>query len=74
MDLVIDYLGERHVCELKIWRGRSYHEKGEKQLADYLDYYHLNKGYLLTYRFNQNKKPGVTKAAVNGKVLIEALI
>lgn len=43
MDLVIDYLGERHVIELKIWCGKVCHEKGEKQLAGYLDYYHLKK-------------------------------
>ena len=51
MDLVIDYLGERFVIELKIWYGKSYHEKGERQLANYLEHYHLNKGYLLTYSF-----------------------
>ena len=37
MDLVIDYLGERHVVELKIWRGKAYHEEGERQLAAYLE-------------------------------------
>ena len=56
MDIVIDYLGERFVVELKIWRGQAYHEKGEIQLADYLDYYHLDKGYMLTYSFNKKKK------------------
>lgn len=74
MDLVIDYLGERHVTELKIWHGKVCHEKGEKQLAGYLDYYHLNKGYLLTYSFNKNKKPGMTQAVVNGKTLVEVLV
>ena len=74
MDLVIDYLGERHVIELKIWRGKVCHEKGEKQLAGYLDHYHLNKGYLLTYSFNKNKKPGITQAVVNGKTLVEVLV
>lgn len=37
MDVVIDYLGERFVVELKIWRGQAYHEKGEEQLANYID-------------------------------------
>ena len=74
MDLVIDYLGERHVVELKIWGGRAYHEEGERQLIGYLDSYHLNRGYMLTYNFNQNKKPGVEEVRIDGKVLFEAMV
>lgn len=74
MDLVIDYLGERHVVELKIWGGRAYHEEGERQLIGYLDSYHLNRGYMLTYNFNQNKKPGVNEVRMDGKVLFEAMV
>ena len=73
MDLVIDYLGERHVVELKIWRGKAYHEKGEAQLADYLDSYHLDTGYLLTYNFSRTGEPGIECRTVNGKKLIEAM-
>jgi len=40
-DIVVDYLGNQYVIELKIWRGNSYNERGEKQLADYLDYFHV---------------------------------
>ncbi|MCD7883995.1 MAG: AAA-like domain-containing protein, partial [Lachnospiraceae bacterium] len=47
MDLVIDYHGEQFICELKIWHGNAYNERGEKQLSDYLDYFHLKKGYML---------------------------
>lgn len=57
--MVIDYLGERFVIELKIWRGNSYHERGEKQLLDYLDYFRLKKGYMLSYNFNKRKGIGV---------------
>ena len=74
MDIVIDYLGERHIVELKIWRGNVYHEKGELQLARYLDYYHLDKGYLLTYSFNKNKKIGLTQKVVQDKTLVEAFV
>ena len=74
MDVVIDYLGERFVVELKIWRGKAYHEQGEVQLANYLDYYHLDKGYMLTYNFNQKKNSGLTSKVVNGKTLIEAFV
>ena len=74
MDIVIDYLGERFVVELKIWRGQAYHEKGELQLADYLDYYHLDTGYMLTYSFNKKKNSVFTTKEVNGKTLIEAFV
>ena len=74
MDLVIDYLGERYVIELKIWRGNAYNERGERQLSDYLDYYHLSRGYMLSYNFNQNKKTGLHTVRLGEKELIEAVV
>jgi len=56
MDIVITYLNQRYVLELKIWRGEKYHRKGLKQLNDYLDKYSLKQGYLLIYNFNKNKE------------------
>ncbi len=33
------------VCDrMKIWRGNEYNKRGEKQLAEYLEYYHFRKG------------------------------
>jgi len=43
-DVVVDYLGRQYVIELKIWRGDSYNQRGERQLADYLDFFHLKEG------------------------------
>ena len=40
-DVIVDYSGRQYVIELKIWRGDEYNKRGEKQLAEYLDYYHL---------------------------------
>lgn len=74
MDLVIDYLGERYVVELKIWRGKAYHEKGEIQLAGYLDSYHLETGYMLTYSFKKTKEKGIRYHGINGKKLVEATV
>lgn len=74
MDVVIDYLGERFVVELKIWRGNAYNERGEDQLSDYLDYFHLQKGYMLSYNFNKNKEVGVKTISVGDKVLVEAVV
>lgn len=74
MDIVIDYLGERYVIELKIWHGTAYHEKGEKQLLDYLDAYHLNTGYMLIYNFNQKKQSGIRHVNLGEKKIIEAVV
>ncbi len=59
---------------MKIWRGDSYNRKGEQQLAEYLEHYHLNTGYLISFCFNQNKQPGVHETAVDGKQIIEAIV
>lgn len=73
-DIVIDYLGAQYVIELKVWRGERYNEEGEKQIRDYLDYYHLNTGYMLSFNFNKNKEPGVKRVDCDGKVLYEATV
>ena len=74
MEIVIDFLGEHLEEELKIWRGEAYHEKGEQQLASYLDYYHLDKGYMLTYSFNKSKNTDLTTKTIQDKTLIEAFV
>ena len=74
MDVVVDYLGERFIIELKIWRGTSYNERGEKQLSDYLDYFQLKKGYMLSYNFNQKKDIGVKEIHFGDRILVEAVV
>ena len=44
----------------KLWRGDSYNTRGEKQLFDYLDYYHLEKGYMLSFNFSQQPRSKLT--------------
>ncbi len=73
-DVIVDYRGERFVIELKIWRGNEYHMRGESQLQGYLDYYHLDQGYMLSFNFNKNKEIGVKRIDINHKVLIEAVV
>lgn len=74
MDLVIDYHKEQSIIGLKIWRGNAYNERGEKQLSDYLEYFHLKKGYMLSFNFNQKKKIGIKEIVLGDKVLIEAVV
>lgn len=73
-DVVIDYRGEQSVCELKIWHGKEYNRRGEEQLLDYLDAYHLTTGYMLSFNFNKNKKKGIQKIRLGDKILIEAVV
>ena len=73
-DVIIDYNGEQFVIELKLWRGNAYHERGEKQLLDYLAYYHLKRGYMLSFNFNKKKQIGVKEIAFGEKVLVEATV
>lgn len=73
-DVIVDYLGERFVVEMKIWRGNEYHEKGERQLMEYLDYFHQKKGYLLSFNFNKKKKLGVKTMILGDKVIVEAVV
>lgn len=73
-DVIVDYRGEQFVIEMKVWRGHAYHERGEKQLIEYLEYYHLEKGYMLSFNFNQKKKIGVRTIYLEGKTLVEAVV
>ncbi len=73
-DVVVDYKGEQFVVELKIWHGNEYNERGERQLRDYLDYFHLEKGYMLSFNFNKKKETGLRVIALDGKTLVEAVV
>lgn len=73
-DVIVDYRGEQMVIEMKIWRGNAYKERGEGQLADYLEHYHLKKGYMLSFNFNKKKEIGVKRIILGDKVLIEAVV
>ncbi|WP_407405556.1 AAA family ATPase [Sodaliphilus sp.] len=74
-DIIIDYLGQQYIVELKIWRGQSYNERGEKQLAEYLERYNLQTGYMVSFCFSKTKKLGLLPPVeLNGRTLIEAIV
>lgn len=73
-DLIIDYLGTQYIIEMKIWHGNAYNERGEKQLVEYLDHYHLQKGYMLSFSFNKTKRTGLREIRLGDKILIEAVV
>ena len=72
--MIVDYLGEQFIVELKIWYGNEYNERGGKQLADYLEYYHKDKGYMISFNFNRNKKTGIQEIIVGTKTIVEAVV
>lgn len=59
---------------MKVWRGNAYNERGERQLMDYLEYFHLKKGYMLSFNFNKKKVIGVKDVILGDKVLVEAVV
>ncbi|MBQ1597862.1 MAG: hypothetical protein II080_04410 [Lachnospiraceae bacterium] len=73
-DVIIDYLGQRYIIEMKIWRGERYNTEGEKQICEYLDYYGLNTGYMLSFNFNAKKETGVKRVLIGDKVLFEGTV
>ena len=73
-DVIIDYLGQRYIIEMKIWRGERYNIEGEKQICEYLDYYGLNTGYMLSFNFNAKKETGVKRVLIGDKVLFEGTV
>jgi outer membrane phospholipase A len=74
MDVVIHFMGKRYVVELKIWRGAKYNSDGEKQIMEYLNYFDLMVGYMLSFSFNKNKTPGVSEIRIGDKLLYEGIV
>ena len=73
-DLIVDYRGEQFIIEMKIWRGDAYNARGEQQLSDYLDYFHLDKGYMLSFNFNKNKQTGLHTVRIGDREIVEAVV
>ena len=73
-DVIVDYLGKQYIIELKIWRGERYNADGERQISDYLDYFNLTTGYMLSFNFNKKKETGVQRLQIGDKVLYEGMV
>jgi hypothetical protein len=53
MDLVITFLNQQFILELKIWRGESAHQNAYEQLSKYLKSKNIDEGYLLSFDFRK---------------------
>lgn len=43
-------------------------------IVDYLDYYHKDKGYMVSFNFNKSKTAGVREIRTGNKTIIEAVV
>lgn len=73
-DVIVDYKGKQYIIELKIWYGEEYNRRGREQLSGYLEYYHMDKGYLVSFCFNKSKMVGVRELLYGGKTIVEAVV
>ena len=73
-DVIVDYQGKQYIIEMKLWHGDEYNRRGELQLAGYLDDYGLDKGYLLSFNFNKNKKTGTKEIDCGKKQILEVVV
>ncbi|MBE5870552.1 MAG: hypothetical protein E7294_04745 [Lachnospiraceae bacterium] len=73
-DVIVDYPGQQYIIEQKIWRGPRYNADGEKQISEYLDYFGLDTGYMLSFNFNKKKKTGVEQVTIGDKILYEGTV
>jgi hypothetical protein len=67
LDVVVTFLEQKYAVELKIWRGDKAHQRGIRQLAEYLDKQNLLQGYLLIYDFRQEKSYREEEILAHGK-------
>ena len=55
LDIIATYNEHKYIIELKRWYGEASHQRGIKQLSDYLDIQGKKIGYLLIFEYNKTK-------------------
>jgi hypothetical protein len=76
-DIIIDYLTEQFIVELKLWYGEVAHEEAYEQLAGYLNSKNKDVGYMLTFDFRKEKntgKPQINWIEHNGKKILDVMV
>jgi len=77
MDLVVDFLKQQFILELKLWYGESKHNDAYEQLANYLKSKNHDCGYLLTFDFRKNadtEVPDCKWLEYDGKRIFDVII
>ena len=55
LDIIATYNEHKYILELKRWYGEVYHQKGIKQLSNYLDIQGVKTGFLVIFEYNKIK-------------------
>jgi hypothetical protein len=76
MDVIVDYMREQFIIELKLWRGEKAQGNAYDQLLGYMDTRHIDKGYLLTFDFRKeaNKESKAEWVMVQNKEIFEVIV
>jgi hypothetical protein len=77
IDLIIDFLKQQFILEMKIWYGDSRHEDAYKQLAGYLQSKNIDCGYLLTFDFRKQRDdsfPECQWVECDGKQIFDVVV
>jgi hypothetical protein len=76
-DVIVDYLSEQFVVELKLWYGDVAHEEAFEQIAGYLESKNKDTGYLLTFDFRKGEnvgKPQIRWVEHMGKKILDVIV
>jgi hypothetical protein len=76
-DVIVDYLSEQFIVELKLWYGDVAHEYAFEQIAGYLDSKNKDVGYLLTFDFRKTEnvgKPRIRWVEHKGKRILDVMV
>ncbi|MFP3153108.1 hypothetical protein LQZ18_01495 [Lachnospiraceae bacterium ZAX-1] len=76
MDIVVDFMKDQFILELKIWHGEVKHEQAYEQLSAYLDSRHSDIGYLVTFDFrkDKNRQPKAVWVEFDGKRIFDVIV
>jgi len=77
IDLVIDFLSQQFILEMKLWYGDSRHEDACEQLAAYLHSKNMECGYLLTFDFRKKADADYTETkwvTCNSKLIFDVVL
>ncbi|MFP3152990.1 AAA-like domain-containing protein [Lachnospiraceae bacterium ZAX-1] len=76
MDIVVDFMKDQFILELKIWHREVKHEQAYEQLSAYLDSRHAAVGYLVTFDFrkDKNRQPKAAWMEFFGKRIFDVIV
>jgi len=74
MDLIILHQHSKYIVETKIWEGKSFYQKGKRQLAAYLKLESVSEGYYVVFDHRQKPQPRQDEDTIDGKTIVSYVI